>query len=222
MSTVGPHFITDPVASQEVVTNGEFSLTCRAEGFPRPSIIWFMNNTMISNGVSDVNMSMTVITSTLTISNANFNDSGMYYCQAVCSEFANLNVTSGIGIVTVIGKLSYYYMYVQYCDDIQYVDNNNLCSTGQPVVAPQEHNVTLGTNITFDCNEFGSPPTYQWYMRNAVTGEDILLVNETGEFYNIPSAMYNDTGGYFCEATNSVGVLSNSTAAQLLGKNIRH
>ena len=100
MSIVSPRFITDPVANQEVVINGEFSLTCTAEGFPRPSIIWFMNNTMISNGVSDVNMSMTVITSTLTISNANFNDSGMYYCQAVSSEFADLNVTSGIGIIT--------------------------------------------------------------------------------------------------------------------------
>ena len=91
------------------------------------------------------------------------------------------------------------------------------------MVAPQEHNVTLGTNITFDCNEFGSPPfAYQWYMRNAVTGEDILLVNETDEFYNIESTMYNDTGGYFCGATNSLGVLSNSTAAQLLGKDVRH
>ena len=100
MSIVGPRFIIDPVANQEVVINGEFSLTCRAEGFPRPSIIWFMNNTMISDGVSDVNMSMTVITSTLTISNANFNDSGMYYCRAVSSEFADLNVTSGIGIIT--------------------------------------------------------------------------------------------------------------------------
>ena len=55
-----------------------------------------------------------------------------------------------------------------------------------------------------------------------MTGEDILLVNETGEFYNIESTMYNDTGGYFCEASNSIGVLSNSTAAQLLGKNVRH
>ena len=82
------------------------------------------------------------------------------------------------------------------------------------------YNVTLGTNITFDCNEFGSPPfTYQWYMRDAVAGEDILLVNETGEFYTIESTMYNDTGGYFCEATNSIGILLNSTAAQLLGKN---
>ena len=106
MLTVGPRFITDPVASQEVVINGGFSLTCNAEAFPRPSIVWFMNNTLISNGVSNVDISMTALSSTLTISNANFDDSGMYYCQAVSSEFADLNVTSGIGNITVVGKLA--------------------------------------------------------------------------------------------------------------------
>ena len=89
----------------------------------------------------------------------------------------------------------------------------------RPVVAPAEHNVTLGENVIFDCNEFGSPPfTYQWYMRSVI-GDDTLLVDETDEFYNIPSTMYNDTGGYFCEASNSLGVFSNSTPANLLGKN---
>ena len=84
------------------------------------------------------------------------------------------------------------------------------------------HNVTLGSDVTFDCNEFGSEPfTYQWYMRS-VSGEDTLLVNETGEFYNIPSTIYNNTGGYFCEASNSLGVLSNSTSADLLGKNAKY
>ena len=69
-----------------------------------------MNNTMISSGVSDVNTSITVLTSTLAISNANFSDSGMYYCQAESSEFTDLNVTSGVGIITVVGKLSTIYL----------------------------------------------------------------------------------------------------------------
>ena len=91
------------------------------------------------------------------------------------------------------------------------------------LVTPSQPNVTLGSNVTFDCNEFGSPPfSYQWYMRDAITGIDILLVNETGEFYTIPSTMYNDTGGYFCEASNILGVFSNSTPVQLLGKYAQH
>ena len=92
-----------------------------------------------------------------------------------------------------------------------------LYSIEQPVVYPKEHNVTLGTNVTFDCNEFGSKPfTYQWYIRS-VTGDDIILVGETDELYNIPSTKHNDTGGYFCEASNSLGIVSNSTPATLLG-----
>ena len=107
LSTVGPHFVSDPVASQEVVINGEINLTCSAEGFPRPSIVWFMNNTMINDGMTDVVESpMNVISSTLMISNAVFSDSGMYYCQALSDEFDDdLSTTSKIAIITVVGKL---------------------------------------------------------------------------------------------------------------------
>jgi len=95
------------------------------------------------------------------------------------------------------------------------------CFVARPVVMPAFLNVTMGTNITFDCDEFGSPPfSYQWYMRSNMTGDDILLVNETNEFYTIPAVMYMDTAVYFCEANNSLGVLSNSTPATLLGKNV--
>ena len=94
----------------------------------------------------------------------------------------------------------------------------------RPVVVPAIHNVTLGNNITFHCDEFGSPPfSYQWFMRNSTTGDDdILLDNETGEFYTIPSTKYLDTGQYFCEANNSLGILSNSTPANLYGNIVRH
>ena len=103
--SVGPHFIVNPTASQEVVSNGTFTLICSAEGFPSPSIVWYINHTMITNRVTDVQESMNVNSSTLMISNANFNDSGMYYCQAVSSEFSDLNVTSTTAIITVVGKL---------------------------------------------------------------------------------------------------------------------
>ena len=110
--------------------------------------------------------------------------------------------------------------------DLIHVNNNNLTciviDVERPVVTPAEHNITLGENVTFDCNEFGSPPfTYQWYMRS-VMGTDIILVGESNEFYYIPSTMYNDTGGYVCEASNSLGIVSNSTPANLWGKNARN
>ena len=102
--TVGPRFIVNPT-SQEVVINGTFMLSCRAEGFPRPSIVWYINGTVISDGVTSVEEPMNV-TSTLTISNASFDCSGTYYCQAVSSEFPDLNVTSDVAIIAVVGKLN--------------------------------------------------------------------------------------------------------------------
>ena len=64
-----------------------------------------MNNTMNSNGRTIVQSIGYFYSSTLIISNANFNDSGMYYCQAMSSEFPYLNVTSTTAIITVVGKL---------------------------------------------------------------------------------------------------------------------
>ena len=102
--TVGPHFIISPIASQEVVINRTFTLSCSAEGFPRPYLVWFMNNTLINNGLTDVQESMNINSSTLIISNADLNDSGIYYCQAVSSEFPDLNITSTVAIIAVVGK----------------------------------------------------------------------------------------------------------------------
>ena len=105
LPVVRPHFIINPIANQEVVMNGTLTLTCSAEGFPIPSIIWFMDNTMIGNGMTNVGSTMNVNSSTLIISNVNFNDSGMYYCQAVSNEFPDVNVTSAIAIITVVGEI---------------------------------------------------------------------------------------------------------------------
>ena len=80
-------------------------LSCSAEGFPRPSIVWYINGTVISDGVTSVEEPMNVNSSTLTISNAGFGYSGTYFCQAVSSEFHDLNVTSDVAIITVVGKL---------------------------------------------------------------------------------------------------------------------
>ena len=71
----------------------------------------------------------------------------------------------------------------------------------------------------FNCTEFGSPPyTYQWFMIDTPTVT--LLLNETSNTYSIASVLYNHTGQYICEASNSLGVFSNSTPAQLTGENI--
>ena len=96
------------MVSQEVVINGTFALSCSVEGFPRPSILWYMNDSVISDGVTSVEKPMNINRSNLTISDAGFNYSGMYYCQAVSNKFIDLNVTSTVAIITVVGKLVIY------------------------------------------------------------------------------------------------------------------
>ena len=87
---------------------------------------------------------------------------------------------------------------------------------------PAVHNVTVGSNITFDCNitsEFGSPPfSYRWFMRSFVSGNDTPL-GDTDKSYTIASTTHNSTGQYFCEVNNSLGDRVNSTPANLFGKN---
>ena len=48
---------------------------------------------------------------------------------------------------------------------------------------------------------------------------DKLLVGEDKNTYNISSVLYNHTGLYFCEASNMLGILSNSTPSSLIGEN---
>ena len=77
-------------------------LHCSAEGFPRPGILWYMINKIITVGVTSVAEPMYVNNSTLTISNVGFNDSGVYCCRA----WNNVTlVTSRVANITVVGKL---------------------------------------------------------------------------------------------------------------------
>ena len=103
--TVGPVFTTHPMNQEEVINNS-FTLQCTAEGFPTPSIQWYLNNTMITNTSNRYivdTTSMNSITNILIVIMANFNDTGLYHCEANSSVFVD-NVKSDMMNISVVGE----------------------------------------------------------------------------------------------------------------------
>ena len=118
--TVGPVFTTHPMNQEEVINNS-FTLQCTAEGFPTPSIQWYLNNTMITNTSNRYivdTTSMNSITSILIVIMADFTDTGLYHCEANSSVFVD-NVKSDMMNISVVGecglvvyRLLYTYVYI--------------------------------------------------------------------------------------------------------------
>ena len=103
--TVGPVFTTHPMNQEEVINNS-FTLQCTAEGFPTPSIQWYLNNTMITNTSNRYivdTTSVNSITSILRVIMANFTDTGLYHCEANSSVFVD-NVKSDMMNISVVGE----------------------------------------------------------------------------------------------------------------------
>ena len=124
--TVGPVFTTHPMNQEEVINNS-FTVECRAEGFPTPSIQWYHNNTMITNSSNRYiveTTSMNSITSILRVIMADFTDSGVYYCEANSSVFVD-NVNSDMMNISIVGEYRlvlchmYFYAYNMVPYDIQ-------------------------------------------------------------------------------------------------------
>lgn len=98
---MGPVFTSSPM-EQEIMIGNSFTLEFIAEGFPRPSIQWYHNDTMItdSNNINDDTSVTNSISSTLTVMKANSRHSGGYFCQAQSSSVVKSDVVN----VTVVGE----------------------------------------------------------------------------------------------------------------------
>ena len=101
-------FILNAPSDLHVATNGSVSLTCRASGYPVPTISWTHNGTAVNESdlVTIIQESSTrVSTSVLSITAAVANDAGEYVC-IVSSTISDFQTVS-IGTVTVFVQGEY-------------------------------------------------------------------------------------------------------------------
>ena len=90
--SVAPQFIEIPDKVTKVTGNSVASLSCRALGFPPPTVVWSRGLVPLPQGRS------TVTNGTLIISNFSPGDAGPYQCKA----------TNKLGSVSALTTLNYF------------------------------------------------------------------------------------------------------------------
>ena len=95
---VNPILLEEPVDTN-ISLFDDGMLICRARGFPTPDVLWYQNGTRLdvaALGNVDVTAVMTsrITTSTLTITNATFANSGRFLCSAASSDPNIISINS--------------------------------------------------------------------------------------------------------------------------------
>ena len=94
ISLVRPVVVSNPMPVNVTRLQDNIVLTCSATGFPVPSITWYHNDTLVVATMTSPRIvgipTRYEISSTLTITSANTNDTGDYYC----------NITNSVGTLS--------------------------------------------------------------------------------------------------------------------------
>ena len=105
---VNPILLEEPVDTN-ISLFEDGMLICRARGFPTPEVLWYQNGTRFdAAALGNVNvtamMTSHITTSTLTITNATFANSGRYFCSATSIDPNVCSVNSSEVDAIVQGK----------------------------------------------------------------------------------------------------------------------
>ncbi|XP_015262527.1 PREDICTED: peroxidasin homolog [Gekko japonicus] len=171
--------ITSEPQDVDVTSGNTVYFTCRAEGNPKPEIIWLRNNNELSmKADSRLNL---LDDGTLMIQNTQETDQGIYQCMAknVAGEVKTQEVT-----------LRYF------------------GSPARPsfVIHPQNTEVLVGESVTLECSAAGHPqPRITWTKgdRTPLPNDPRITITTSGGLY-IQNVVQEDGGEYTCFATNSI------------------
>ncbi|XP_062863313.1 peroxidasin homolog [Trichomycterus rosablanca] len=176
-----PRFTTEP-QDVDVTSGNTVYFTCRAEGNPKPQIIWLRNNNAL-NMRNDSRLNL-LEDGTLMIQNTKETDQGVYQCMA-----KNIAGEVKTGEVT-----------------LRYFDTPSRPSF---VIQPQNTEVLVGESVTLECSATGHPqPRVSWTKgdRSALPTDPRINITPSGGLY-IRNVHQADGGQYACYASNNVDTI---------------
>uniref|UniRef100_A0A669BZZ4 Peroxidasin n=1 Tax=Oreochromis niloticus TaxID=8128 RepID=A0A669BZZ4_ORENI len=174
--------ITSEPHDVDVTSGNTVYFTCRAEGNPKPQIIWLRNNNAL-NMRDDSRLNL-LEDGTLMIQNTRETDQGVYQCMAknVAGEVKTSEVT-----------LRYF----------------GAPSRPSFVIQPQNTEVLVGESVTLECSATGQPqPRVSWTKgdRTPLPNDARITITPSGGLY-IQNVEQADGGQYTCFASNNVDTI---------------
>jgi hypothetical protein len=174
--------ISNGFTNQSVLVESDLTLTCEASGTSPLMWSWRRGSSLMTVGVVN-----TGNRTQLSLSNVQTSDADIYQCIATHATAGS----ASLGAVVVV-----------------------------EVVAPEIVNITskdiavfVGSSVSLFCLATGGPrPSYNWYAQQ----QDRRLTNEgrvtvSGGDLLISNAQTSDSGGYYCNASNTAGSVRSQT-----------
>ncbi|KAM9708996.1 peroxidasin homolog isoform 2-T2 [Menidia menidia] len=174
--------ITSEPQDVDVTSGNTVYFTCRAEGNPKPQIIWLRNNNAL-NMRDDSRLNL-LEDGTLMIQDTRETDQGVYQCMAknVAGEVKTSQVT-----------LRYF----------------GAPSRPSFVIQPLNTEVLVGESVTLECSATGQPqPRVSWTKgdRTPLPSDARINITPSGGLY-IQNVVQEDGGQYTCFASNNVDTI---------------
>ncbi|KAM3923611.1 peroxidasin homolog isoform 2-T2 [Leptodactylus fuscus] len=181
-----PRIISEP-KDVDVTLGNTVYFICRAEGNPKPDIVWLHNNNEIDTSY-DGRLNL-LHDGTLMIQNTQESDKGIYQCTAknIAGE-----VRTQEAILRYAGSQSKPFFIIQ----------------------PQNTEVLVGSSVTLECGVSGDPkPHITWTSDTGdpVSTNDHFTITTSGGLY-IQNVTFSEQGLYLCHASNSEGSIQASAS----------
>ncbi|XP_030318926.1 peroxidasin homolog [Calypte anna] len=172
--------ITSEPQDVDVLLGNTVYFTCRAEGNPKPAIIWLHNNNEID--MKDDNRLNLLQDGTLMIQNTKESDKGVYQCMAK-------NIAGEVKTQEVVLRYS------------------GIPSKPTFVIQPQNTEVLVGESVTLECGVSGQPhPRISWTLGTGspLPQDSRFAITSSGGLF-IQNVTFRDQGQYNCNASNTEG-----------------